>query len=172
MQIAVLFKNSSEDFFSLTSKNLKKMKFEDSILINASCQNVFAFFEKMKENYLIWHPDHILFEWRKGSGLNVGNVFYFEEKIAEQILKKETIFTSIIPNQYIEFKMINWFYRLFIPKMTFIFEEKESGCLFTAQVFLRGIGPLGKLFHKKEFEAVKKHMIEEGENLKNIIEGK
>jgi hypothetical protein len=39
-------------------------------------------------------------------------------------------------------------------------------------VFLRGIGSLGKLAHKKEFAAVQKHMKEEGINLKRIIEGK
>ncbi|KAB1066067.1 SRPBCC family protein [Salibacter halophilus] len=148
------------------------MKFEDKILIDAPCKDVYSFFEKMKENYLAWHQEHIAFEWRKGKGLEVGNVFYFEEEIGGQLLKKETRFTKIIPNQYIEFKMVNWFYRLFIPKMTFIFEEEKGACLFTAQVFLRGIGPLGKWTHRKEFKAVKKHMKEEGINLKRIIEEK
>ncbi len=125
----------------------------------------------MDKNYLQWHPEHLVFEWRQGNGLVLGNVFYFEEKIGGQLLKKETRFTKIIPNQYIEFKMVNWFFRWFIPKMTFIFEEKENGCLFTAQVFLRGIGPIGKWAHRKEFAAVQKHMKEEGINLKNLIEG-
>jgi len=56
--------------------------------------------------------------------------------------------------------------------MTFIFDKKENGYLFTAQVFLRGVGPLGKRAHKKEFEAVQQHMKEEGLNLKRIIEEK
>ena len=146
------------------------MIFEDSIQINSSCAQVFHFFENMDKNYLNWHPEHLLFEWRKGKSLKERNVFYFEEEIGGQLLEKETVFTKIIPNQYIEFKMVNWFYRWFIPKMTFIFEEKENGCLFTAQVFLRGIGPLGKWLHRKEFAAVKKHMEEEGINLKRIIE--
>lgn len=54
--------------------------------------------------------------------------------------------------------------------MTFIFEKKNDGCQFTAQVFLRGIGPLGKWANKKEFDAVQQHMKEEGINLKQIIE--
>jgi len=147
------------------------MKLEDKIQIQASCAEVYSFFEKMKENYLGWHPEHIKFEWRKGEGLAVDNVFYFEEEIGGQILKKETRFTKVVPDQYIEFKMVNWFYRWFIPKMTFIFDEQDGGCLFTAQVFLRGIGPLGKRAHKKEFAAVQKHMKEEGINLKKIVEG-
>lgn len=146
------------------------MKFEDKIMINDSCEKVYGFFEKMKDNYLIWHPEHKTFEWRKGKGLAVGNIFYFEEEIGGQLLKKETRFTKIIPNRYIEFKMVNWFFRWFIPKMTFIFEPEKNGCLFTAQVFLRGIGPIGKWAHQKEFMAVRQHMQEEGENLKSLIE--
>jgi len=146
------------------------MKFEDAILIEASCKEVYPFFEKMKENYLGWHPEHIKFEWVEGENLSVGNIFYFEEEIGGQLLKKKTRFTKIIPNHYIEFEMTHWFYRWFIPKMTFIFDEKEDSCLFTAQVFLRGIGPLGKWAHRNEFAAVHQHMKEEGINLKYIIE--
>lgn len=148
------------------------MVFEDAIQISAPCEAVYAFFERMDENYLRWRPEHIKFEWRNGRGLQEGNTFYFEEEIGGQLLKKETRFTRIVPNRYIEFKMTNWFYRLFIPKMTFIMPPEAEGCTFTAQVFLRGIGPLGKRLHRKEFAAVRRHMKEEGENLKAIIEGK
>lgn len=145
------------------------MRFEDSIYIDAPPEKVYGFFEHMDENYVNWHPDHICFEWRKGQGLSKGNVFYFEERIAGEVLKKETRFTEIRPNRYIEFTMVNWFYRLFIPKMTFITEPQGNSCVFTGQVFLRGIGPLGRWSHRKEFAAVKQHMKEEGENLKRMI---
>lgn len=147
------------------------MKFEDSVFIAAPPKQVYAFFENMQANYLRWHPEHVAFEWRKGQGLEEGNVFYFEEEIAGELLKKKTRFTRIVPHRYIEFEMVNLFYRWFIPKMTFIFEPVDGGCRFTGQVFLRGIGPLGKWLHRKEFAAVQQHMKEEGENLKRIIEG-
>lgn len=148
------------------------MIFEDHIHISDSCEKVYSFFENMGDNYLNWHPQHLAFEWRQGKGLQVGNVFYFEEEIGGQLLKKETRFTEIIPNRYIEFTMVKWFYRWFIPKMTFIFEEDQRGCKFTAQVFLRGVGPIGKWAQRKEFAAVRQHMKEEGINLKRIIENK
>lgn len=148
----------------------RKMIFEDSIFIMAPAERVYAFFENMEENYLRWHPDHLCFEWRKGRGLEAGNIFYFEEKIAGQVLKKETRFTRIIPQRHIEFTMVNWFFRWFIPKMTFIMEPQEGGCVFTGQVILRGIGPLGKWLHRQEFAAVRQHMKEEGENLKKLLE--
>ncbi len=146
------------------------MKFEDQTYIDAPCEKVYSFFEEMDSNYLRWHPEHKKFEWRKGTGLQTGNVFYFEEEIAGEYLKKETRFTQIIPNRYIEFTTVNWFFRWFIPKMTFIFEPQGKGCMFTGQVFLRGFGPIGKWAHRKEFIAVKQHMKEEGENLKKLIE--
>lgn len=74
------------------------MKFESSILIDAPYEQVYAFFEKMGENYLNGHPEHPRFEWRKEEGLVVGNVFYFEEEIGGKLLKKETRFTKIILN--------------------------------------------------------------------------
>lgn len=105
-------------------------------------------------------------------GLAVGNVFFFAEEIGGQVLKKETRFTKIIPNRYIEFTMVNWFYRWFIPKMTFVLDPQGGGGRFTGQVFLRGIGPIGKWSHRREFAAVRQHMKEEGENLKRIIENR
>jgi len=133
---------------------------------------VYAFCENMETNYLNWHQEHKAFEWRHRKGLAVGNVFYFEEENGGQLLKKETRFTKIKPHRYIEFTMVNWFYRWFIPKMTFTFTPTvaENNCLFTAQVFLRGIGPLGKWGHRQEFAAVQQHMKEEGLNLKRLIE--
>ncbi|MEO1451458.1 MAG: hypothetical protein AAFV07_18145, partial [Bacteroidota bacterium] len=90
--------------------------------------------------------------------------------ILDEYLKKETRFTQIFPNRYIEFTMVNWFFRLFIPRLSFQMDPSENGCLFTATVVLRGFGPIGKWAHRKEFIAVKQHMKEEGQNLKRIIE--
>jgi hypothetical protein len=146
------------------------MKLEDSIYIEAPPDQVYRFFDDMEAHYLEWHPQHLAFEWRKGKGLKEGNVFYFEEEINGEILKKETRFTQIIPDRYIAFTMFNWFFRWFIPKMTFVFEPESSGCRFTGQIFLRGIGPIGRWANRKGFRAVQQHMKEEGENLKKIIE--
>lgn len=145
------------------------MKIENSIYIAASTERVYAFFENMEANYLKWHPDHIKFKWVNSKGLKEGNVFYFEEEIGGELLKKETYYTKIVPNSYIEFKMTSRFYRFLLPKMTFIFEAKNSGCLFTQQVEVR-IGPIGRWLNRKQMTEVQKHQQEECENLKRIIE--
>lgn len=147
------------------------MKIENSILIAASPESVYTFFEKIEANYLNWHPEHRMFKWIKGHDLEEGNVFYFEEEIGGELLKKEAVYTKVIPNKYIEFKMTNRFLRFLLPKMTFIFESKDSGCFFTQQVYVR-IGPIGRWLNKARFAAVYKHQQEECENLKKIIEKK
>jgi uncharacterized cupin superfamily protein len=53
-------------------------------------------------------------------------------------------------------------------------EQKEESCRFTASGTYR-VGKIGKIFFKKAIEnglsGVRKHMREEGENLKIILEG-
>jgi hypothetical protein len=54
-----------------------------------------------------------------------------------------------------------------------IIEQKEKSCIFTASGTYR-VGKLGKIFFKRAIanglSSVKKHMKEEGENLKLILE--
>ncbi len=147
------------------------MKIENSIYIAAPTENVFAFFVDIENNYLNWHPEHRKFIWVKGNNLEEGNVCYFEEVIGGELLKKETVYSKVIPDKYIELKMTNRFLRFLLPKITFIFEHKESGCFFTQQVFIK-IGPIGRWLNRNKFAAVYKHQQEECENLKKIIEKK
>ena len=78
------------------------MILQDSILIKASPDAIFRFFEEMECNYLQWHPDHVLYRWVAGQGVKEGHVFYFEEYIAGKLLKKRVVFTRVVPHQHIE----------------------------------------------------------------------
>jgi len=61
----------------------------------------------------------------------------------------------------------------FSQKNEFMIEQKGESCLFIASGHYR-LGWIGKTFFKKAIEnglsSVKKHMKEEGENLKRILE--
>jgi len=61
----------------------------------------------------------------------------------------------------------------FLTSNEFIIEPKEEICLFTASGTYR-IGWIGKKLFKKKLDeglaSIKKHMKEEGENLKRILE--
>lgn len=146
------------------------MLFEDTISIEAPPERVFDFFRDMGEHYLDWHPDHLAFRWVEGEALEEGNVCYFEERIGDEVLEKNVRFTKVEPDRYIEFVPTSWLLRLFLPRMSFAMESQGSdSTLFRAQIYL-GVGPLGERWHREEFEAVRRHMKEEGENLKRWAE--
>ena len=145
------------------------MLLKSTVQIKTSADKIFNFFEEMDKNYLRLHPDHILFEWKKGEGLQVGNVFYFEEKINGQLIKKQTRFRKIIPNEWIEFELTNWFFRMIVPRISFIIRDFGDYCEVTQEIPIR-TGPIGAYLNRKDFDAVRIHMKEEGENLKSLME--
>jgi hypothetical protein len=146
------------------------MILHDSILINTTPDRIFEFFEHMDENYLRWHPDHLLFRWEKGRGLSEGVEFYFEERIGGQLLKKRVRFTHIEPNRHIEFAVTNPLIRLIMPRLLFAIEPQGEQSRFIAEIHIR-TGPIGARLNAREFNAVRQHMKEEGENLKKLLEG-
>jgi hypothetical protein len=150
------------------------MILEDRTLIEAPPEAIFQFFEKMDENYLAWHPDHVAFRWTKGRGLEPGVEFSFEEHIGGKLLRKTVRFTRIVPGRLIEFVPTWWLMRLLMPRLSFEVRpegqpEGEGASLFIARIRIR-TGPIGARLNRREFNAVRQHMKEEGENLKRILE--
>ena len=145
------------------------MLLRDTIRIRATPEQVFAFFETMDANYLRWHPDHRLFRWEEGRGLREGVVFYFEEEIGGKVMKKRVVFTRIEPNRHIEFTFENRLLRFVLPRIVFRTEPEAGGIQFIAELHIR-TGPIGAWLNRREFNAVRQHMREEGENLKRILE--
>ncbi len=147
------------------------MILRDSIDVNASPADVFAFFEDMDNaRYLSWHPDHKVFRWTRGKGLKVGNEFHFEEVIAGKLLTKNVAFTRIEEGTHIEFAPTFWLMRLFLPRLVFRLEALAVGQYrFVAEIFIR-VGPLGRRLNRREFDAVREHMRIEGVNLKRFVE--
>lgn len=145
------------------------MILEDSIRILARPEAIFWFFEEMESHYLAWHPDHILFRWERGRGVKLGNVFYFEERIAGKLLKKRVAFTHVVPSEHIEFAPTFWLMRLFLPRMLFRVVPEQGGCRFIAEIHIR-MGPLAQRANRKELAAVREHMRVEGVNIKRIVE--
>ena len=145
------------------------MTLKDQTFIETAPEQIFHFFENMDQHYTDWHPDHVTFKWKTGKGLKPGVEFYFEEYINGQLMKKTVRFTKIIPNRYIEFEPTWWLMRLFMPLLSFEIEQQQNGCLFIAKIPIR-TGPIGAWLNRKEFNAVRTHMAEEGENLKKLLE--
>ena len=121
-----------------------------------------------------WHKeDHVSFRWLKGNPWTEGSVLYAEEYIHGKLHKLKFEITKIVPSRRIEYSPTSRFVRKFFPKNEFIIEQKGESSLFTARGTYR-VGKLGKIFFRKAIEngllSVRKHMREEGENLKIILE--
>lgn len=149
---------------------------KDTIEIETTDEKVFNFLTSIVDDdgYRAWHEkDHVSFRWLKGNPWAEGSVLYAEEYIHGKLHKLKFKIIKIIPNKRIEYTPTSPFLRRFFPKNEFIIEGKGDYCLFTASGTYR-VGKLGKILFKRAIEnslsSVRKHMREEGENLKAILE--
>jgi hypothetical protein len=145
------------------------MLLQDVTQIRTTPERIFAFFEEMDANYTRWHPDHILFDWVRGRGVREGNRFRFEERIGGHLKKQTFEFTRVEPNRHIEFAPTVRLIRWLMPRLSFHVDRQGDHCAFTARIVVR-TGPLGARLNRREFDAVRRHMREEGENLKRLLE--
>ena len=155
---------------------LKELILTDSIEIKTTPEKVFDFFFHLvdDETYRAWHPDdHVALRWIKGHPWEEGSVVYAEEYIHGKLHKLKSVITKLIPNRLIEYTPTSRFLRMYFPKNRFTVEPKQGTCIFTAQGTLR-VGWIARTFAKKRLErglsSVQKHMKEEGESLKRILE--
>ncbi|HUW90432.1 MAG TPA: SRPBCC family protein [Candidatus Nanopelagicaceae bacterium] len=140
----------------------------ESIEINVSPEIVWDWFLHIAENYLEWHPSHIRANWETETVSEVGSILYAEEDIDGEFLKMKSKFTELIPNRLYRFKTVGTL-KLILAGGSFEIEPSENGSIFTATLDFH----MGKLFSKlakKKVQQISQHMIEEGQNLKKILE--
>ena len=149
---------------------------KNSIEITITPSKIFEFLCGIvdDESYRPWHPDdHVAFRWLKGSPWQKGSVIYAEEYIDGELHRLTFIVTKLVPDRLLEYVPASRFRRRYAPKYTFSVEPGDTGCVFSATVHAR-IPLLLRLLAKKKVErglsSVRKHMKEEGENLKTILE--
>jgi uncharacterized protein YndB with AHSA1/START domain len=146
----------------------------DSIEVAAAPEKVFEWLAQRfedKESYQAWHPDHVDVRWIKGGPLQEGSIIYAEEYLHGQLHKLKFVITKIVPNREIEYSFL-FPWSILAPGNKFLIEPKGRGsCIFTATVSFRS-GPLFQKLAKNRIESTERHMKEEGENLKEALEGK
>ena len=146
---------------------------KDSIEIQATPEEIWDFFINLEKNYKSWHPeDHILFKWTKGKPMESGSQWYAEEVLGGKIFKIKGSICEVVPNRKSVSKY-SFPLSLLAPKVETLIEPKGSSSVFTAITYLRA----GNLFYKlskkhmeRHVDIHKKHVREEGENLKAILE--
>ncbi len=140
----------------------------DLIEIKTTPEKIFDWFVHFEENFKAWHPDHVECRWLKGEPFEEGSILYVEEYLHGKLHKMKFLGTKIEPNKKIEYKLL-FPTSIICPKGSFIIEPKGESCIFTATLSFRFSKILSKLA-KSRVEATKKHMREEGENLKKLLE--
>lgn len=145
-----------------------------STKIKASPEKIWDFFVHLEQNYVTWHPqDHVVFKWIKGKPMETGARWYAEEAVKEKAYKLKGSIGEVIPYRKIVFK--NAFpISLVAPKIVWLFEPEGSHTVFTAISYLRAGELMFKLAKKhmnNNLAMHNKHVSEEGENLKAILEG-
>jgi len=155
---------------------LKDVTLTDSIEIKTTAEKIFSFLINLvdDESHRAWHPDdHVSLRWIEGQPWEEGSVVHAEEYIHGKLHKLKFVVTKVVPNAEIEYVPVSRFLRRYFPRNTFYIEPKEGTCVFTATGTYR-VGWLVRTFAKKRLErglsSVRKHIKEEGENLKRILE--
>ena len=155
---------------------LEDITLTDSVEIQTAPEKVFDFFLHLVDDasYRTWHPDdHMSLRWVKGSPWKEGSIVYAEEYFHGKLHKLKFLISKVVANREIEYIPASRLLRIYFPKNRFVIEPSGNGCIFTAEVHLR-VGRLVKTLAKHKLETgllfVRKHMKEEGENLKRILE--
>jgi hypothetical protein len=109
------------------------------------------------------------FQWLDPPAVKEGVRFHFEERIGGKLLKKTVAFTRIEPGSLIEFAPTSRFFRMFLPRISFRIAPAEDGFAVIQDIHLR-IGPLAAWLNRRELDEVRRHMREEGENLRRLLQ--
>jgi len=140
----------------------------ESIEINVSPEVIWDWLLHIDENYIEWHPSHIKANWETETASEIGSVLYAEEDIKGDFLKMRSKLTELIPNKLYKFKIVGTL-KLILAGGSFEIEPSENGSIFTATLDFH-MGKLLSKLAKKKVQEISQHMIEEGQNLKKILE--
>lgn len=151
----------------------KSLALKDLVEINASPEEIWGFFNNLEENYLAWHPrEHVKFKWINGNPMEVGSSFYAEEYALGDVKQYNGKVVEAMPNRKIVFSL-SFPISIMTPKFEWRIEPKGLISVFTAITYVRAGYLLRKILPQmmdKIIEAGKKHMREEGINLKQFLE--
>ena len=142
----------------------------DSVEIDAPLDSVWDWMTNLAANYTDWHPDHVSAEWTQGEPNEVGSVLAAVEYLGSKKEELRFQLTSIDPPHMFEYRL-RGHAAILLPGGSFSIEPTERGSRFTATIRYR-LGRLTELLFRRRMLALQRHMSEEGENLKRIIESR
>ena len=154
----------------------KRFVMEDSTEISTTPEKIWRFFSDLEKNYKAWHPeDHVLFKWVHGNPMETGSYYYGEEVMMGKVRKIKGVIGEVVPNRKIVFKC-SFPIMLVSPYFEWRIEPRGSTSVFTAVTIVRCERFYRWVMGRKGWDAFvasgRKHVREEGENLKKLLEKK
>lgn len=147
---------------------------KEETIIRASAQSVFNFLTRIDALYKTWHPkDHVFCKAIYRDINQRGCVFHFLEIIGGFPLYLIVIVSNIKRNEYIEYKPVFPFSLLNLGMGYFSIEpvSKDTSKLTAYVEYGNRSGLLDKVFQFfVKTDIAKKHIREEGENIKRYLE--
>ncbi len=140
----------------------------DSIHVDAPPDAVWTWLTGLSDHYTEWHPDHVSAEWVEGEPNRVGSVLEAVEYLAgrREVLRFEI--TDVIPAHRMEYRILGA-HGLVLPGGSFEINAENGGARFIATIRAR-LGGLSEKVLSRRVDALRTHMREEGQNLKQLVE--
>ncbi len=144
----------------------------DSIEIDTTAGQLFAWLDRMPQEYKSWHPDHVACRVLHGSMLEVGSQIECEEYLHGTLHSMRFRVAKVVPDRRVEFEVEG------MGRGAFEAQVNVDTIRFVAELDIGSDAPIiGQLFDfvfpwlfKQRIESMKQHMEEEGQNLKAILE--
>jgi hypothetical protein len=144
----------------------------DRIRIRTTPQKLFDWLEAMPQEYSSWHPDHVACRVLKGAPFQPGSEIECQEVLHGKLHAMRFRPTRVDPGRRLEYEILG------LGKGAFEAVPEEEGIEFVAELDLGSGAPiLGWLIDtvlrtlfRSRLEAMRQHMLEEGQNLKQILE--
>jgi hypothetical protein len=145
---------------------------KDSIEIHTTPRRLFAWLERMPQEYQSWHQDHVACQVIRGSMLEVDSEIECQEYLHGKLHTMRFRMTKVVPDKRIEFVVIGMgrgaFEAQIIGDAVRFIAELDIGS--DAPIIGRCFDLIMSLFFQQRIAAMRQHMIEEGQNLKAILE--
>jgi hypothetical protein len=148
------------------------IELRDTVEIDATPLEVWTWLESMPDHILEWHPDHLAARWVKGGELVPGAVMEVRERLHGKPHRMRMKLTACEPGRWAR-------YRIF-PGLggSLEVEPHAAGSRFTASITMgtrvpivgRLIDGLLRLVMGSRIEAIRRHQVEAGINLKRLLE--
>lgn len=140
---------------------------EESVHLDAPPQALKAFLEDLERGYRDWHPDHILFRWEDLPGA-MPRRFFFDERIGGWRLAWHMTMELSPDGLTATCRPVSRLARWAVPWMTFTALPESGGCRYLHRIAIRGRWAK-PLLDAVILDAVRRHMREEGVNLRRLI---